>query len=266
MAARSLWHNLERVGGQLIDPRSTGLLTDVDGTLSEIRERPEDASVSPEIVAALGELCEHYALTAVISGRRAADVARMIGRPELLYVGNHGLEIMRAGNVVEDGGSLTSIAAAKALIESRMPDAPGLNLEDKRLVLAIHYRRCRDEGAIGEARSLAAQVAAEHGLRVQEGRRVIEIRPMNADKGAAVVGLAREYGLKQVIYVGDDRTDIDAFRALKSAPAIGAGTIAIGVRGSESPEDLEREADYFVDSVSEVGQFLNWLIDLRRRA
>jgi trehalose 6-phosphate phosphatase len=260
-SGRSLFSNLHQIDRELGDARVTGLLTDVDGTLSEIRDRPEEARVDPEIADILGRLRDFYRLVGVISGRRAEDVANMVGRSDILFIGNHGLERLINGRLSMENEAGGEIAAAKVDLLKGLPSAAGLALEDKLSVLAIHYRLCRDEQAIEAAKRLAVRVAGEHGLRTQSGRQVIEIRPRGADKGITILNLAQEYKLERVVYLGDDRTDLDAFRVLRETRAnAGLKSVTIGVVTAESPPELPAEADYCVNSVSEVRKFLDWLV------
>lgn len=261
MTDRSLLDNLDRVDDELLDAGSIGLLSDADGTLSEISERPEEAEVSTEIADLLGRLNEICRLVAIISGRRAADAASLVGREDLLYIGNHGLERLEHGRLSTEGEAAPDVAAAKAAILSSLPSAEGLLVEDKHSVIAIHFRLCGDDEAILAVKRLAERVAADNGLRTQSGRCVIEVRPEGANKGDTIIQLAKEYELRQVIYLGDDYTDMDAFQALRTERAGGGlSSISIGVATDESPPGLKEAADYWVSSVGEVREFLEWFL------
>jgi len=82
------------------DPTKAALFLDVDGVLAPIVPRPEDARVPDETREELRRLNERYALVACISGRAGADAQRIVGIPELVYVGNHGLELDAEGTRV----------------------------------------------------------------------------------------------------------------------------------------------------------------------
>ncbi len=270
MPGRSLWPNLQELDRRLTEAGDIGLLTDADGTLSEIQNEPGLASVDQAVSTALGRLNELYGLVAVVSGRRAREVQALVGQPDLLYLGNHGLE-ERRGRVTRLAAaarqSADAVSLARAELKRELPRAEGLYLEDKKSVLAVHYRRCGDRAAVLAAVKLAGASAKKHGLRLQHGRRITEIRPPGADKGEAVVKLVRRHGLKQVIYLGDDATDIDAFDALKKAAGRGFidSSVALAVAGGESPAELKGKADYWVSSVAEVARFLGWLIERAER-
>ncbi len=74
-------------------PEQAAVLLDVDGVLAPIVLRPEDAQVPEETRAEIARLAEKYALVACVSGRTSADAARIVGVPEIVYVGSHGLEL-----------------------------------------------------------------------------------------------------------------------------------------------------------------------------
>ena len=260
MISRSLWPSLDILDRQLTDTAAIGILTDADGTLSEIQDHPGLARVSKGMAGALSRLNKVYPLVAVVSGRRACDVQRLVGVKELLYLGNHGLEWRQGETDLSRATDKEALPMTRLLDElgDGLPDAPGLYLEDKSAVIAIHYRQCPDSEAVATARELARRLASKYDLVVQDGRCIIEIRPLQADKGRAVAALVKEYKLKQVIYLGDDATDVDAFKALKD---FGRDNVAIAIIGDESSEELKLHADYRVDSIDEVARFFNWLVD-----
>jgi trehalose 6-phosphate phosphatase len=84
--------------------------------------------------------------------------------------------------------------------------------------------------------------------------------PIEADKGTATMDLIKEYDLKGAIYLGDDYTDIDAFRAIHAARRErDFQGLAIGIIGSETPENLEAEADFTLNGVGDVELLLKWM-------
>ncbi len=108
-----------------------------------------------------------------------------------------------------------------------------------------------------------AERAEASGYRTHWGRKVLEIRPpVRIDKGAGIVGLLRDTDLVAGLYVGDDRTDIDAFRGLSELVEMGRlGTaLRIGVRSDEGPKELEEEADAMVDGTNGVRELLKALL------
>ena len=240
-----------------------GLLTDVDGTLSAIVPRPEQAVVRAPVRQALRRLVPRLAVVAAVSGRAAADVRRLVGVPGLVYVGNHGLEARvgrRRWEHPEAALSRPRIAAALAALEATL-HLPGLQYEPKGLTASIHYRN-----AVEPERACAAILAAlaarpeADSLRVTEGRRVVELRPpVQVNKGTAVACLLRRHALQGALFLGDDRTDVDAARALHNARAAGLETLVIAVESDEAPTELLAEADGVVQGVDGVEVLLRAL-------
>jgi trehalose 6-phosphate phosphatase len=185
------------------------LVFDFDGTLAPIVERPADAHMRDSTrallrVAALLHPC------AVVSGRSRADLLpRLAGVPFLAVVGCHGAE---AGFGPVDGRPRAAVAAWRSVLEAALRGAPGIELEDKGLSLAVHYRRAPERGAARRRiREVADRLA---GARVFGGRAVVNVVPAGApDKGEAVSELAARTGATTVLYAGDDVTDEGAFAA-----------------------------------------------------
>ncbi len=247
---------------KLLRSRPFGLVTDVDGTISPIAPSPQEAMVSPMCRRYLSALVDNLDLVAVISGRPLAEVMGMVGAEGLAYVGNHGLEMWVRGVPQMWPGSeqyVKTIADAVDAIKD-MADTEGIYIENKGLTASIHYRNSSDpESAKSMILAAVTPLAGRYDLRLTEGRMVVELRPgIDVDKGAALALLVEKYGLSGLIYIGDDVTDIDAFRALHGS---GVKGVAVGVGSDEAPPDLYNEVDYFVYSVSDVEHFLSWLVD-----
>jgi trehalose 6-phosphate phosphatase len=249
------------------DPASAALFLDVDGTLAPIVEDHGAAQVPLQTAALLAELARRYLLVAAISGRHALDARRIVGLAELTYAGNHGLELLLPGEdrtsldprVGDDAGlaaEFTSGLDREALAQA------GIRLEDKGPIHAIHWRGALDTDA---AEALAEEIAADGqsaGLDVRRGRLVVELRPRVAvDKGAAVRQLIERAGATAALYAGDDRTDLDAFRALRELVLEGAlrTAVCVGVASDEGPEEIQAEADLVVGSPEDFAELLRRL-------
>jgi trehalose 6-phosphate phosphatase len=213
-------------------PERAALLLDVDGALAPIVPRPEDARVPPETQAELRRLHGRYALVACISGRAGEDAKRVVGVPELVYVGNHGLELEPEAQ------------AWGERLERFLAETDWERTEDKRLSAALHYRDMEDEDAARQALDEIAERARAQGFVARYGRKVLELLPpLDANKGSAVRGLLAERGLRRALYAGDDTTDLDAFRALEELEL----GVRVAVASSEGPADLRASADIVVD-------------------
>jgi trehalose 6-phosphate phosphatase len=219
------------------EPAKAALFLDVDGVLAPIVPRPEDARVPDETREELRRLHARYALVACISGRAGADAARVVGVPELVYVGNHGLELSEEAE--QWGRKLQDFVA-----EIDWPAA-----EDKGLTASLHYRGMPDEVAARAALEGVKRRAERKGFVARFGRRVLEVLPpLDVDKGTAVRQLLDERSLTRALYAGDDTTDLHGFQALD-----GLGlSVRIAVASAEGPAELLHAADLTVSSPAEL--------------
>ncbi|MCE2465660.1 MAG: trehalose-phosphatase [Dehalococcoidia bacterium] len=235
----------------------------MDGTLSELVSNPEDSEVSPHIRDPLQELCGKLHLVAVITGRSALQARRIVAIDDLLYVGNHGLEQLRNGELSVPVGvqpHLQPLNDLKLVLQSELA-IPGVSFEDKGVSFAIHYRNAPDPEAAGLQVQEAIDREGGGAFRLVPGKMVINILPpVHLTKGTAVHDLAEGHGLEAAMYIGDDLTDLDAFRAVDDLVNDGrCEGLKIGVVGADAPREIADEADYTLGSVGEVGWFLDWL-------
>jgi trehalose 6-phosphate phosphatase len=236
----------------------SAVVTDIDGTISAIAPTPAEAIVDPGAQAALALLAERLAVVAVVSGRAPQDGAAMVGLPELIYVGNHGLERIVRGTPWTHpvaAAAQPAITAALAEFESAArsaADVPWLLVEHKGVTGTIHYRLAPNQTAAALLlEPLAREVADRHGLRLTLGRMIFEVRPALAvNKGTAIRELAQDLGLRGIVFFGDDVTDVDAFRALRELREAGeAATLRVGVLGPDTSPAVLAEIDMSVDGV-----------------
>jgi trehalose 6-phosphate phosphatase len=256
------------------EPR--GLFTDVDGTISPIAPTPDAAVLLPEIAGLLTQAQTTFKIVAAVSGRSAQDAQRLVGVPGLLYIGNHGLERIDPGHSPgnEEAAQVHVAPAAlpfinnihatlKSVAQTLAPRFPGMIIEQKGASGSIHVRQTRDPAVAEAAVAAALQAsAAANGLRVTRGKFVVELRPpVEINKGTAISEFIRSAGLRGAFYLGDDHTDIDAFRALRQLTTQGACQgVAVAVLHSEAPAHLAAEADLALDSIEQVPAFLQWLL------
>jgi trehalose 6-phosphate phosphatase len=235
------------------------LITDIDGTISAIAPTPFEAVVHAEALLALEQLTELLAAVAVVSGRAPADGAAMVGREELTYVGNHGLErIVRGAPWTHPVAEAARPSIAAALEDIRASvlaagEAPWLIIENKGVTGTVHYRLAADpEEAAALLEPLAVVAAERHGLRVVPGRMIVELRPSLAlNKGTAIRELVTELGLHGVVFFGDDVTDVDGFLVLRALRDEGlAATLNVGVLAAETPEVVAQNVDLHVNGVA----------------
>jgi trehalose 6-phosphate phosphatase len=219
------------------DPTKAALFLDVDGVLAPIVPKPEDARVPDETREELRRLNERYALVACISGRAGADARRIVGIPELTYVGNHGLEL--DGEAAGWGERLQRFLAGVAWPAT----------ENKQLTASLHYRDAPDEGAARAALEDVKARAEREGFVARFGRKVLEVLPpLDVHKGTAVRQLLAEQSLRRALYAGDDTTDLDGFRALDGLDM----SVRIAVASEEGPAELREAADLTVAGPHEL--------------
>lgn len=246
---------------QALLSKPSALLSDIDGTLSPIAATPAEATVLESCRFGLNKLAAKLELVSVLSGRPVAEARRMVGLDHLTHFGNHGLERWDIvhGYRSEAEGFAPSIAEVRAELERQVKGMPGVQIEDKRIVISIHYRLASEEPSIREKLLILAESLAK-GLLITEGKKVIELRPPVAvNKGTVVRNLITEYGLNGIVYIGDDLTDIDAFNALRNARHSGVHAAAVAVGGPEAKEELLALADLELDGPSDVGALLQEL-------
>ncbi len=254
----------------IIQHTPAGLLTDIDGTISPIAAVPGDARVDSIARAALDRLNRHLALVGVVTGRAVTVARGMLGLPDLLYIGNHGLEREYRGEAWAHPGAdadRATMAAALREIASGAREhgvADGVVIEDKRLSGSIHYRLAPDpDTARSVLLPLTMDVAQRSGLVVTSGLQVIELRPSAVvNKGTAMVDLVARHRLRGVLFFGDDLTDVDGFKAISELR--GSGTIdalLIGVVSPETHPSVLSHADVVVSGVSGCAALLSALAD-----
>ncbi|CAL9306624.1 trehalose-phosphatase [Streptomyces sp. SudanB182_2057] len=238
-------------------PRTALIGLDFDGTLAPIVADPEQARAHPGAVPALAALAPKIASVAVITGRppevavRYGGFAGVPGLEHLTVLGHYGAERWDAAT-----GTVTAppphpgVAAARAelprLLE-RAGTGEGVWIEEKGRALAVHTRRAADpQGAFDALRAPLADLAGRHGLIVEPGRLVLELRPPGMDKGVALLDHARAVGAGCVVYAGDDLGDLPAFAAVDTLRADGVPGLLV-CSGSTEVTELAKRADLVVD-------------------
>jgi trehalose 6-phosphate phosphatase len=214
------------------------------------------------------EAAKKYAIVACVTGRRASEARAMVSVGTVTYLGSHGAEVLRPGWLEP-----ALDPEVKAWVERMAEFGRDLDfadmrrrrvrLEDKGPILAFHWRGAPDQEAARATVEAIATEAENAGLRPHWGRKVLEVRPpVRFDKGSGIAALIRDANVDSALYVGDDRTDIDAFRAL--AELAESGTIAravrVGVRSEEGPSELAEETDFLVDGTDGVRRLLETLV------
>jgi len=243
----SCWNKLSR---QIKKSPHTFLFFDYDGTLTPIVSRPEKAKCPHTIKFLIKRLQEDPRFTiAVISGRSLKDVKKMVGIKGITYAGNHGLQIEKpSGRVLRPKGVSTGypLKKIKRSLKKKLNHIKGAWIEDKGLTLSVHFRLV-DKKKITSLKKIFRNTVAAYVLskkiRVSSGKMVLEVRPgVEWDKGKAVLELlGSKKGL--TLYLGDDVTDMDVFRAIKGKGIsifVGSPRSGIGADYSlKNPKEVE---------------------------
>ena len=258
----------DALGPLRADPRRSAILLDVDGTLAPIVRYAEEAHVPEPTRGLLIEIARRYAVVACVSGRRASDARRIVSIGTISYLGSHGTELLRAGWTEPTLDPAVRDWSRRIQAFGREADSAELRrlrvrIEDKGAIVAFHWRGAPDEESARAAIDAIAARAEQGGLRTHWGRKVLEVRPpVRMDKGAGIVALLADVELDAAVYVGDDVTDLDAFRGLEELHADGRlkHVLRVSVRSDEGPSELAEEADLVVDGPEGVRALLEGLL------
>ena len=263
--ARSLAQALEVLRA---DPSRSAILLDIDGTLAPIVRHAEDAHVPEPTRAPLIQVARRYGLVACVTGRQAATARRIVSLGTITYLGNHGAELLRGGATeVELDPDIADWAhRVRAFAERELDDDDLRRLrirgEDKDIIAAFHWRGAPDQDAAEAFVRAIGERAEEDGLWTHWGRKVLEVRPpVELDKGRGIEHLLEDAGMRAGVYVGDDRTDLDAFAGLRRLVDAGhlEQALCVGVRSDETPSELEAQSDVLVDGTRGVRGLLEAL-------
>ncbi|KAK6923440.1 Trehalose-phosphatase [Dillenia turbinata] len=251
------------------------MFLDYDGTLSPIVEDPDRAFMSDEMRRTVRDVARYFP-TAIVSGRCRDKVYSFVQLAELYYAGSHGMDIKgppQSSKKYKKGTNRAVLFQAaseflpmidevyKELVEKTKSTA-GAKVENNKFCLSVHFR-CVDEKKWSElAQQVRSVLKGYPKLRLTQGRKVLEIRPtIKWDKGKALEFLLESLGFANCtdvfpVYIGDDRTDEDAFKVLRER---GQG---FGILVSKIPKDTN--ASYALQEPSEVKDFLNRLVEWKR--
>jgi trehalose 6-phosphate phosphatase len=247
-------------------PERAGIFVDFDGTLADIVSRPEQARPVNGAVEVLAGLARSYRVVAVVSGRRAEGLARRLRRPQgVRCYGLYGLED-------ESGPTDPALKELHEELQGVLPDleraagaVPGAWVEPKVFNASIHYRESPhpDQARLNLLGSVEG-VVDRAGLRLLEGKRVIEIAPRHGpSKGDVVERVALEERLEALLYAGDDLPDLEAFEAVARLRERGIDGVRIAVRSTGTPDLLLQQAELVAESPSALVEMLRGLVSSR---
>jgi len=230
------------------------VLLDYDGTLTPIVSSPDQAVLLNSTRTILRTLSAKIPV-AILSGRELKDVRQRVDIDGLVYAGSHGFDIAGPHGLLRQEAKefLPALDFAEKEIREKLAGIPGALIERKCFSIAAHYRKVNERDFPKLERALREVAARRQELRMIDGKKVYELLPNVAwDKGKAVLWLLERLALERPnpIYIGDDRTDEDAFRALERR--------GIGILVSE--KSRATAASYLLRNPSEVERFLRNLI------
>ena len=229
---------------------------DYDGTLTPIVSHPQDAWLPDSMRQTLRSLAARVPV-AILSGRDLDDVRGRVLVDGIVYAGSHGFDIAGAGGLRRELGVayLPMLDEAETELREALDEIPGAQLERKHFSVAAHYRNVNQRDAFRVALGMDAVAAKHRELRRIDEKKVYELLPdIDWNKGKAVLWLLETLGLERrnvlPIYIGDDRTDEDAFRAIEKR--------GVAILVSEQPQITA--ASYWLNNPEDVERFLRELI------
>lgn len=252
----------------LEDPARSALLSDVDGTLCRIVDRPDRARVPVRARRSLEILGDRLGLVACVTGRLTRTARDLVGARNVTYFGNHGLGLLRPGedepSVIIDEPDATKAPDFIAANDDPVWVEAKIRIEDKGPIQALHWRGAGERTE--EMIERIAEQAEAAGLDTHWGRKVLEIRPPGmAGKAGAIDILLEGTDLDTVVFAGDDRTDLEASIRLREMLAKGRikRLVIVAIESDEGPPELVEMADVVV---GEPEEWIDLIEDLATRA
>lgn len=245
------------------------MFLDYDGTLSPIVQDPDRAFMSNEMRASVKAVAKYFP-TAIVSGRCKEKVYDFVKLKELYYAGSHGMDIQGPANAQNkksilfqpENEILKMINQVFKVLVEKMKTIPGARVENNKFCLSVHFR-CVDDEKWPELAEQVKEVLSDYPkLKMTNGRKVLEIKPtIKWDKGRALEFLLEALGFAKSddvspIYIGDDRTDEDAFKVLRKRKQ------GFGILVSKFPK--ETSAAYTLQDPSEVMCFMQRLVEWKQ--
>ncbi|KFK44322.1 hypothetical protein AALP_AA1G243200 [Arabis alpina] len=247
------------------------MFLDYDGTLSLITEDPDRAYITDEMREVVKEVAKHFK-TAIVSGRSTDKVQSFVKLTGIHYAGSHGMDIK--GPTKADKSTqqvmfqpardyLPMIDEVVKILREKTKSIPGASVEHNKFCLSVHFRRVDEKGWAALAEQVKLVLLEYPKLRMTQGRKVLELRPsIKWDKGKALEFLLNSLGIAESkdvlpVYIGDDRTDEDAFKVLRER---GQG---LGIVVSKTPK--KTYASYSLQDPSQVKEFLKRLVKWKKQ-
>jgi trehalose-phosphatase len=245
----------DEIASRIAEAPAVAVILDYDGTITPIVSQPDLAILADSTRNLLRDLASaDHTDVAIVSGRALEDVASKVGL-DLIYAGNHGLEIQCKGTRFKEPTAASYAPALQTIVAAmheRLDGVEGVLVENKGLTASVHFRKAAPD-AEATIRYLAEQAVRTDSGRflLREGKKVIELRPTVAwNKGTAARWILDRLAPGTLaVCLGDDVTDEDMFNAL-----------ADGITISVGPNE-DTAARYHVANVEEAVRFLSSVRD-----
>lgn len=256
---RPLFENLVPIAQRIVAASHLLVGLDYDGTLAPMVDDPSNATLNADVRGLLRKLAARPATSiAIVSGRRLVEVRELVAIDNLIYAGNHGLEIAGPSfSFVEENAhqARSQLTVLSRTLEKGLACIPGVAVEFKGLSIAVHFRRVAEWQKQDVARHVQAAVAVlPNRFRVCLGHQVFDIRPnVGWHKGTALGWIADSLGKPSALtmFIGDDTTDEDAFAMIAGGISVRVGT------------SMQSSAEFHVEDPAAATQFLSWLTTLK---
>lgn len=241
-----------------VDRSALAVLLDVDGVLAPIVEDPVEAVVAPSTLRELERLRDSAAVVGVVTGRSLEQARTIVPLDGIWIAAAHGMHVL-APDGCEDVDQAAIAARPQLDLAVRLAQTVGWRFEDKGNTVTLHFRHATSpEQTARGMRAHLATVLDPRVVGIHPARMALEIRPVHgltkADAVATVVAAAS--GVQAAVYVGDDHTDIDAFRGIERIDAPG---VRVAVASDEAPAELLELADLVLPDQGAVERFLQLL-------
>jgi len=241
----------------ILNGKKLMLFFDYDGTLTPIVDRPEEAVLSPEMKGLIEKLAKEYT-TAIVSGRMRGDVEKLVGIKDICYAGSHGFDISGPKiSVIHPRAEEIAPVISRITIElkGKLGNIKGILIEEKKFSTAVHYRLVEEKLLPQIEKTVNDIIKKYNNVRLMSGKKVFEIMPdIDWNKGKAIKWIMEtlnmEWTQTSVVYIGDDVTDENAFRAVRTR-----GTAIL-----VASQPLDSAADFRLQAVAEVKDLLDKII------
>ena len=247
----------------LLGSRKPALITDFDGTISELQEDPTKAFIDPDCLALIRNLLPHLPYLAILSGRDATRLSNLVGLEDVAYFGNHGAESMIGGFRHFQEYSEKDVSKMRELFNDLQTTVsrPGIFWEFKEISASVHFRMSNIRSTKHVLQESLDNISIPKSIEIFWGREIMEIRLRSSpNKGTALESIVSSNQLRSAIYIGDDTTDLDAMKALyQMKKRMKLKGFSVAVKSEKMNKDLLRYADLFVDGIEGVETLLIWL-------